>query len=308
MSDKITVANEWLGGICSGCEMSLLGMHEKLIGLLEKIEISYSPVLMDAKEIPKVDVALLTGGIRSEDDIEKVKEIREKSDRLIALGTCATWGGVPSLGNLSSKEELLQKVYVQTTGVSNPKGQPPSKAIPDLTEEVSPVRNYVKVDYEIPGCPPNSDLLHDALRTLIRGGEPTLPDETVCDECAFDNSGIKIEEISRWRIEKDVDREGPCLLSQGILCLGGATVAGCGAKCPQSGVPCMGCAGPHPEQLDQGAEIIRILSNELSLEEYPEVDLSKVNIKDAPGSFYMFSLASSLLNKLRGGRWERKSK
>lgn len=299
-SNKIAVANEWLD-VCAGCEMAIVGLHEKIIDLLEEIEIKYSPVLVDTKEIPEVDIGLVTGGIRNEKQIEDVKEIREKSDILVAVGTCAVAGGVQGLGNLFTKEELLREVYGDGEGTDNPDNQPPSEGIPDLTDGGGMVSEYIEVDYEIPGCPPPSELILDFLVDLLDGKEPELSDSTVCDECPFEYSGKKLEKIERWLIEKEADADDSCLLDQGILCLGGATVAGCKAPCPESGVPCFGCSGPHPEEGDQATEVIRILSTELDLrEEYPEVDLDKIKIEDITGSFYMFSLASSILaEKLR---------
>lgn len=303
-SDRPTLADEWLD-VCSGCEISVLGLHEKIVDLLETVEIKYSPVLMDTKEIPKVDVGFVTGGIRNEKQAKDAREIRDKSDILVAVGTCAVTGGVQGLGNLSARKELLEKVYGEKgKGTVNPEGRPPSEGVPGLTERVDSVIEYVDVDFEVPGCPPPSDLIFDFLTDIVNGEDPHLPDSTVCDECSFEYSGEKLDKIERWSINKDADTDGPCLLDQEILCLGGATVAGCNAPCPKSGVPCFGCSGPHPEEADQAAEIIRIVSDVLDLEEeYPGLDLDKIGIEDISGSFYMFSLASSIL----AGRLEGKT-
>ncbi|MCC7557472.1 MAG: F420-nonreducing hydrogenase, partial [Methanobacteriaceae archaeon] len=37
---------------CSGCEISILDLHEDILKLLDKADIVYAPILMDAKEIP----------------------------------------------------------------------------------------------------------------------------------------------------------------------------------------------------------------------------------------------------------------
>lgn len=299
--DKLSLANEWLD-VCAGCEMAVVGMHENILNILEKVDILYSPVLVDAKEIPKVDIGLVTGAIANEENLEQAEEMREKSDILIALGTCAVTGCVHGLSNLYTREEIMEGVYGEESTTVNPENLFPSEEVPDLTEYTEPLRNHINVDYEIPGCPPESDLLYDVLLDLVNGEEPDLPEETVCDECPFDNSGVKIEEISRLRIDKDVNEDGPCILSQGILCMGGATVAGCGAKCPDVNIPCTGCHGFYPGTSDQAGEIMRILSNELEFEDkYSNIEADKVGLDDWVGTFYMFSYASSLLrNRLRG--------
>lgn len=280
----------------------MLGLHERIIDLLENVEIKYSPVLMDTKEVPEVDIGLVTGGIRNEKQAEDAREMRDKSDILVAVGTCAVAGGVQGLGNLSTRKALLEEVYGDGEGTVNPHGRPPSEQVPDLTDRVYRLSEYVDVDFEVPGCPPPSNLILDILTDVIEGKEPNPPDSTVCDECPFEYSGEKLNKIDRWSINKDADTDGPCLLDQGVLCLGGATVAGCNAPCPESGVPCFGCSGSHPEEADQAAEIIRIVSDVLDLEEeYPDLDLDRIRVEDIPGSFYMFSLASSVLaEKLEG--------
>ncbi|MEA3508759.1 MAG: NADP oxidoreductase, partial [Synergistota bacterium] len=71
---KVKVATVWLEA-CAGCHMSFLDIDERILELLEKVEIVYSPVV-DAKEIPKVDVGVISGGLGNEEEVHLAKEMR----------------------------------------------------------------------------------------------------------------------------------------------------------------------------------------------------------------------------------------
>lgn len=97
---------------CAGCVSSFLNAGEALLEILsEEFEIVYSPTFVDLKEVPNVDLAIVEGGIRTKEDERLIKEVRAKSRILVALGICATHGGITSLGNVLSVKELLEKVY-----------------------------------------------------------------------------------------------------------------------------------------------------------------------------------------------------
>ncbi len=289
---KIKLLNEWLC-VCSGCEVSLLDLHERLLEVLDKVEIVHSPVLMDVKEIPEADVALVSGGVRNWENVEVLKEVREKCKVLVAFGSCASFGGIPGLGNLYSRDEVLRKVYVETKSTDNPNGLLPSKEVPPLTKMVAPLWKVVDVDYFIPGCPPEADLIYDFLKCLLEGRRPQLSSKSVCDECRLKRETKKeITVVKRWYESStglDLDR---CLLEQGFICMGPATRAGCGAKCPSAGVPCRGCMGPTEGRVDQAAAMIGALG-------FMEVDAQELleKVADPVGLLCRFTLPSSIIPK-----------
>ncbi|MGD8682408.1 MAG: NADP oxidoreductase, partial [Chloroflexota bacterium] len=85
---KPTVATIWLDG-CSGCHMSLLDMDERILDIFTRSDLVYSP-LVDFKDYPEqVDVCLVEGAVSSEEDLHKVKMVRERTTTIVAFGDCA---------------------------------------------------------------------------------------------------------------------------------------------------------------------------------------------------------------------------
>lgn len=165
---KITVATTWLDG-CSGCHMSFLDMDERLVDLVQKLDIVYSP-LVDAKELPeRVDVGILEGSISSEDDLEKAKAFRQHCTLLISLGDCAVNGNVPAMRNYFKLSEVMDHAYRDTATLQP---QIPTRNVPALLATVKPIHSEVKVDVFIPGCPPDADAIWYVLNELIEGRTP----------------------------------------------------------------------------------------------------------------------------------------
>jgi len=82
--------------------------------------IVYSPTFIDLSDIPNVDLSIVEGGIRTDEDLQYIREVRAKSRMLVALGLCATHGGITSLDNVHSLKKLLEKEYhvVDTNSLS----------------------------------------------------------------------------------------------------------------------------------------------------------------------------------------------
>jgi NAD-reducing hydrogenase small subunit len=173
--DRLRVATVWLGG-CSGCHMSFLDLDEFLIELAGKIDLVYSPVI-DVKEYPEnVDVCLIEGAVCNEDNLEIVREIRERTKVLISFGDCAVTANVPAIRNqlgLTSSESVLQRAYVE--GAQSNPGVPREPGIvPALLERVMPVHEVVHVDYFLPGCPPPADRIKALMAQVLSGAQPKL--------------------------------------------------------------------------------------------------------------------------------------
>lgn len=293
----VKIATTWLG-CCSGCHISLLDLHEDLLSILEQVELVHSPVLMDVKEIPEgIDVALIEGGVRNEENLHTAKEMRKKAKIVIAFGTCAVYGGVPGMGNLHSNDALLEKAYKTTVTTKNEEGIIPSEEVPKLTSRVMPLSEVIDVDYVLPGCPPKPELIASVLTSLLEGKTPELSTKNMCEVCPREKSkeGVAIESIKR-SYEGTADPK-KCLLEQGYVCMGIATRSACGALCPTAGVPCTGCYGPTDKVVDQGAKMVSALSSDYKIGEDRTMDAKDLpkQIIDKVGSFYKFTLASALI-------------
>ncbi|MBM4430658.1 MAG: NADP oxidoreductase [Chloroflexi bacterium] len=173
---KVKIATDWLAA-CAGCHMSLLDIDERIVELLELVEITSSPIT-DLKHPPKdgVTVGFLTGAISNTHNVEVAKTMRERCKILIAVGDCATFGGIVAMRNLVGTEAALKRAYIETETTVD--GLiPDSEELGRPLDQVTGVDKVVKVDLFIPGCPPSADALWYALTELLAGRTPVLPPE-----------------------------------------------------------------------------------------------------------------------------------
>ena len=321
---KMKFALYWAAS-CGGCEISVLDIDEKILEVIQLADIVFWPVAMDIKykdveDMPDkhIDVCFFNGAIRTEENERMAKLLRKKSKILIAYGACSYMGGIPGLANIANRKEVFEKAYLKNISTVNPNGVTPKNQvtvkegeleIPEFYDTVKTLAQTVDVDYYVPGCPPSVELTMNALETIVRGelppkGSVLAPLKSVCDECPLNPSKkdkIQISEIHR--IYEIIPDPNKCLLEQGVVCMGPATRGGCNARCVNVGIPCTGCGGPCPNSLEQGAAMISALASLLGLEEekekYTEADVEKLiaQIKDPLGTFYMYSLPSSVLRR-----------
>jgi len=167
---KPRIATVWLDG-CSGCHMSLIDMDERLLDIFERADLVYSP-LVDIKEYPEaVDVCFVEGAVSSEEDLHKIKMVRERTKTIIAFGDCAVTSNVPGMRNPIGVQPLLDRAYVENVTV-NP--QIPSRVVPKLLPMARPVHLVIPVDVFLPGCPPSADLIYNLLDDLLAGRVPDV--------------------------------------------------------------------------------------------------------------------------------------
>ncbi len=202
---------------CSGCQLALLNCEAELPQLLELVDFRFFPMACSPATLESdYDAALVEGCLSMPHEQELLLSLRKRSRYLVAVGTCAAWGGVAALKNDQDREQLRQQVY----------GTDSTAALETFSP--LPLNAVVQVDATVTGCPPEKEELIGLLTGLLKGSLPTLISYPVCTECRM--------------------KETLCLLTErSALCLGPLTLGGCGALCPALGVPCEGCRGPVPE-------------------------------------------------------------
>ncbi len=274
----VRIAEEWLHS-CSGCEIALLNIGEPLIELLEQVDFVHIPVLMDHKyygqqgegehlEIPEADVGIVSGGVANEEHVEVLEAMRKQCRILIALGTCATHGGIPALMNSWGMEQGIKDYY--STPTTEP-CQVPTDVVPAPLERVYAVDEKVKVDLMLPGCPPNPQVIAEVIKALLENRDPVIPHKSVCDTCPAIRQGKgDVDRIRRFLSNAEYDPDKPidemrCLLEQGFLCMGPVTAAGCARNgapaCISARVPCRGCFGPVRPDGNQMLDMMNALAS-----------------------------------------------
>ena len=193
---------------CEGCELQLANKENTLLDFLSLIEIvNFREVSSDISD--NYDIALIEGSITRKDEVERVTKIRKHAKILVALGSCACYGGVNFQKNQFSLRDVISEVYGNDT---------------IDTSKVKKVSDVVKVDLEIPGCPISKAEVEKLIINIVLGVDNKIQKYPVCVEC-------------KHKINN-------CVVDLGKICLGPVTRAGCGGVCPSFKVGCLGCRGP----------------------------------------------------------------
>jgi len=321
MAGKLKLGFYWAAS-CGGCEIAVLDINEKILDVVKIADIVFWPVAIDVKykdveAMPDkyIDICFFNGSIRSGEQEHMAKLLRQKSKTLVAFGSCAQEGCIPGLANLHDRKEIFNKVYLESKSIANPKRIVPKTSteakegvlkIPEFYDTVKTLDQTVDVDYYLPGCPPPVKLIATAVEAIANNqlppkGSVIAPLKSVCDECPRKKDNKKISKI--YRVYEKIPEPEKCLLEQGIICMGPATRSGCGAQCLTVDMPCTGCGGPCPNSPEQGAAMISAIASILGLEgeteHYSQEDVDNLmdQIKDPLGTFYMYSLPSSILRR-----------
>ena len=196
---------------CEGCQLQIVNLEEEILDLIGAVDVVEWREAM-SEQSSEYDIAIIEGSITRPQDEKKLVLIRSKAKVLIALGACATIGGVNKLKNNFDLDEVKKCVY--STDSTRPHLN---------TEMTKAVDEVVKVDYKIHGCPIEAKEFTTIVRALLIGKNPEIPEYPVCVECKA--------------------KGNPCLWEYGQLCLGPIIRAGCDARCPSAGARCIGCRG-----------------------------------------------------------------
>lgn len=302
---------------CGGCEEAVVDLAESLLDVVNAVDIVFWPVAMDFKKkdveaMPDGSLAatLLNGAIRTSEQEEMAHLLRRKSRILIAYGSCAHLGGMPSMANQFSRERLMSFYYDEGPSTVNPEKTRPlpecgeqgrAMSLPRLRHRVRALDQVAPVDFYIPGCPPTPKLTMRAINALLSGklppsGSVLAPDIALCDQCP--RKETKPTDVSFSTFKRPhlthLDPE-TCFLAQGVVCSGPATRGGCEALCVAGNMPCSGCFGPTSRVRDQGAKLLSSLTANLSAKSESDIDGALDGIPDPVGTFYRYSLAKCIL-------------
>lgn len=169
---KKKIATIWLGG-CSGCHMSLLDIDERILEVVKLADIVKSPVV-DGKELPEVDIALVEGAITSDEHLREILHIRKQAKTLVALGDCAVMTNVTGMRNYFNLKEVVDAAYVNAVSNDHEGVLPDHPFLLKLQDKVYPLQEVVNVDVVIPGCPPDADTIFYVLSELLNDRKPDL--------------------------------------------------------------------------------------------------------------------------------------
>ncbi|NQU11424.1 oxidoreductase [bacterium] len=321
MPEKPKIGFYWCAS-CGGCEESVVDLAEDILMVLDAVDIVFWPVAMDFKKKDVEAMAdgaivatLLNGAIRTSEQEEMARLLRRKSQVLIAYGSCAHTGGIPSLANQFAREQILQYVYEQApTVVNEPKTRPQlvhrdnghEVTLPEFRNKVRTLDQVVDVDFYLPGCPPTPKLLKEAVLALLSGklppkGSVLAPNIALCEQCPrLDSKPQDLSVVEFKRPHQVIADPEKCLLAQGLVCMGPATRGGCEAVCIQGNMPCTGCFGPTSRVQDHGAKILSLMASTAAGSEPKAIEQTLAGIPDPVGTFYRYGLAKCMLRGKAG--------
>ena len=314
--EKLQIALYW-GAACGGCDVSVLDTNEFILDVAAVADIRLWPIAVDGKyadveamEDGELDLTIFDGAVRNSENEHVAKLLRRKSKLLVAFGSCAHLGGIPGLANLVLREEIMRAAYLDNPSIEKGNVTLPRPetgvdgtvlTIPSFYKRVYKLDDIVPVDYYVPGCPPAAEQVKAVLLAVVHGELPPhgsvvgAAKTALCEECPRAKNEKKVTRFYRpWQIMADPE---VCLLEQGVLCAGAATRAGCGARCPTSGIPCRGCYGPLPGVVDQGAKLLSAVVSVIDSNDPAEIDGIIAGLPDFTGFAYRFSAPASLLQR-----------
>jgi sulfhydrogenase subunit delta len=197
---------------CDGCQLAFLNLGEDLLTLADRVELVHFAEAGPCNPDLPVDIAMVEGSVSTPDEAQRIRRIRAGSKLLISIGACATSGGLQALRNRAREGDWRADIYAHPEAIES-------------LRQVSPLKDHVRVDFELWGCPITSAQLVATLNALLEGLPPTQSHAKLCLECK------RHQQVCVW-----ISRREPCL--------GPLTMAGCGALCPAFGRACYGCFGP----------------------------------------------------------------
>jgi coenzyme F420-reducing hydrogenase gamma subunit len=118
------------------------------------IDFRHARVLKTNNVLDELDVAFVEGALAAQEHVDKLKEIREKSKLVVAIGACACTG-LPS-AQRNKFNELQMEAIKPLLGKFN------------HLDKVLKLSEVVKVDAEVPGCPMDPQKFLEVLNFALK--------------------------------------------------------------------------------------------------------------------------------------------
>lgn len=200
---------------CFGCQLQITNMEQHLLSLLDQMDLVHWQ-LTSSDPLPEdFDIAVIEGAVTTKEALETVRRVRRRATAVIALGSCAVTAGIPGIV-AEEFDDHVRAVY----------GDSVPESAGSLVSPL-PISQAVPVDWEVRCCPIDPADFVAALHRFVGGSNKVPCTATLCGECKRNERG--------------------CFYGRSQLCLGLVTRSGCGARCPNLGRPCNGCAGLSPQ-------------------------------------------------------------
>lgn len=195
---------------CAGCQLTIIFNEDEILDLIDLVDLKAFPFIKGHNENETFDLVFCEGLVASNEDLETLKKVRDRTKLLVALGACAHTGCIPAYRHWTLKENYEHLLYDKNHDIQD--------------QAPTPIDAHVKVDFTIPGCPPNGKEILAFVKDVLNGKTPKQYNNPVCIECRRHNND--------------------CLLIVGKPCMGPITAGGCDSVCINGGFECWGCRGP----------------------------------------------------------------
>lgn len=200
---------------CFGCQINITNVEQHLLDVLGQVDMVYWQLTSSDPMPDSFDVAVIEGAVTTEAARRTCEELREKARVVITIGACAATAGIPGMAS-AAFDGRPRDVY--------------GDAVPAVCGDCMPpraVKEVIDVDFEVPCCPIDPHDFIAVMQQVLYGSNGYVRTSTLCGECKRGEHG--------------------CFYGRNMLCLGLVTRSGCGARCPNLGRPCNGCAGLSPD-------------------------------------------------------------
>lgn len=314
---KPKVALYWCAS-CGGCEEAVVDLNEFILDVVASVDIVLWPVALDFKyediknmQDKEILASFINGAIRTSEQEELCRLLRQKSQLVIAFGACSHLGGIPGLANFKDKEAIMNRAYLETESTVNENNVIPriksdfegrEVELPEFYDRVYALKQIIDVDYFLPGCPPTPNVIKNALLALLEGklpekGSVLTENKSLCYDCPRKDTRPDKVLIDHFRRPYQVVDNGKCFLEQGVICLGPATRTGCEAKCIKANMPCRGCFGSTDNVFESGAKALSAIASIIETNDEEEIVKLINSVADPSGLFYRYSLPVSIIEK-----------